>query len=176
MTLMRRNSPFGEMLSLRQAMDRLFEDSFVRPRSGFNGEGSEYGIPLDITSTPETLVIEAALPGVRPEDVEITVLGDTLTINATTGEQHESEESGYTYREVRRGRFTRTVTLPTQVNSDKATAEFRDGMLRLSIPKAEAAKPRPIRIGNTTEHAPSEVGPGNGTQATEATAAKSGSA
>jgi len=165
MTLMRRNSPFGEMLSLRQAMDRLFEDPFVRPRTAFNGETGEFGIPLDISSTPDTLLIEAALPGVRPEDVEITVFGDTLTINATTGEERESDESGYAYREVRRGRFTRTVTLPTQVDSDKATADFRDGMLRLSIPKAEAAKPRQIRIGTTTEHAPAEVGSGSGTEA-----------
>ena len=76
MTLIRRNSPFGELLSLRQAMDRLFEDSFVRPALG----DSSNLLPLDVYSTDDAIVVEAALPGVRPEDVDIQVLGDTLTI------------------------------------------------------------------------------------------------
>lgn len=163
MTLMRRSSPLGEMLSLRQAMDRLFEDSFVRPgRAYLTGEGGDYGIPLDVSSTADALVIEAALPGVKPDDVEITLLGDTLTINASTTDERESDDSGYAYREVRRGRFSRTVTFPTQVDSDKATADFRDGMLRLSIPKAEVAKPRRIRIGGATEQS-KQVQPGKST-------------
>ncbi len=163
MTLIRRSSPFGEMLSLRQAMDRLFEDSFVRPGRAYLGaESGEYGIPLDVSSTADALLIEAALPGVKPEDVEITLLGDTLTINASTADERESDENGYAYREVRRGRFTRTVTLPTQVDTEKASAEFRDGMLRLSIPKAEVAKPRQIRIGGTGEQSKPQVEAGRG--------------
>lgn len=157
---MRRTSPFGEFLSLRQAMDRLFEDSVVQPRSMYEGGGPEHGIPLDIASTPEELRIEAALPGVRPEDVEITVLGDNLTINATTGGEESREEDGYLYREVRRGRFSRTVTLPSQVDSERAAASFQDGMLRLSIPKAEAAKPRQIRIGATSDSTAQRIEPG----------------
>jgi HSP20 family protein len=166
MTLMRRTNPFGEFLSLRQAMDRLFEESIIRPRTFFAGDTeSGFGIPLDVSSTPDSLIIEASLPGVKPEDVEITVMGDTLTINASSGEEQEREESGYMYREVRRGRFSRTVTLPAQVNSDKAVASFENGMLRLSIPKAEEAKPRQIRIGTTAEAKP--VGAGS-TQQTQA--------
>jgi HSP20 family protein len=151
MTLMRRPSPFGELLSLRQAMDRLFEDSFVRPRFGATGEGETNAIPLDIYATPDTLVLEAALPGVKPEDVEINVLGDTLTISGSTRHEDRREESGFLYQEVRRGTFSRTVTLPGDLKTDAATATFEHGMLRLSFPKAEAAKPRQIRIAANSE-------------------------
>jgi HSP20 family protein len=144
MTLIRRPNPFGELLSLRQAMDRLFEDSYVRPRSG--GSTDEHALALDIYTQSDSLVVEAALPGVKPEDVEISVLGDTLTISASTSHDESRNDDGYSYREIRRGAFTRTVTLPGGLKADDATASFENGMLRLSIPKAEQAKPRQIQI------------------------------
>ncbi len=152
MTLMRR-SPFGELLSLRQAMDRLFEDSFVRPRDwGTSAEGGT--LPLDIYATKDALVVRAALPGMKPEDVDITLTGDTLTISGTFREEREGNgEGGYVFQELRRGTFTRTVTLPTDLQSDKATAAFENGLLTLSIPKSEQAKPRQIRITPTTDAA-----------------------
>jgi HSP20 family protein len=153
MTLMRRNSPFGELLSLRQAMDRLFEDSFIRP--GALGE-SQNQLALDVYSTEDAVVIEAALPGVRPEDVDIAVLGDTLTISGRTSEEKKSEESGYSYREIRRGSFSRSLTMPGGLDADRASAQFENGLLKLSIPKAEAAKPRQIKVnasGNERDRA-----------------------
>jgi HSP20 family protein len=149
MTLIRRPSPFGELLSLRQAMDRLFEDSYVRPSSSFGS--AEHALALDTYSTPDALVVEAALPGVKPEDVDISVQANTLTINASSGEQKEQDEDGYSYREIRRGNFSRTLALPSGLNADAATASFENGLLRLSIPKAEEAKPRQIRISPTHE-------------------------
>ena len=152
MSLVRRTSPFGDMLSLRQAMDRLFEESFVRPRSFFSwGEGS--ALPLDIQATPEALVVEAALPGVKPEQVEITIEGNTLTISGRNEVEQKTEEAGYLYQEIRRGSFSRTVSLPSDLKTDEAVASFEDGMLRLSIPKAEEAKPRRITIAPTSETA-----------------------
>jgi HSP20 family protein len=148
MTLIRRTSPFGEFLSLRNAMDRLMDDSFFRPA---NGLGANRGMPLDVYSTDDALVVEAALPGVKPENVDISVLGDTLTLTATTDEQRASEEGGYHVQEVRRGRFSRTVTLPSSVKADAASATFENGLLRLSIPKAEQAKPRQIPISGVTD-------------------------
>ena len=153
MTLIRRPSPFGELLSLRQAMDRLFEDSYVRPRGGGAGPGDEHQLALDIYTTADSLVVEAALPGVKPDDVEISVLGDTLTINATTTEDQTRNDDGYSYREIRRGSFSRQVTLPGGLKSEAATASFENGMLRLSIPKAEEAKPRQIQIKPSTSGA-----------------------
>lgn len=150
MSMVRRPSPFGELLSLRQAMDRLFEESYVRPRS-LNGLESGQTMPLDIYTTEDALVVEAALPGVKPDDVDITVTGDTLTINTTQSEERRSENEGVVYQEIRRGSQSRTVTLPDNLKSDQATASFEHGILRLSIPKAEEARPRQIRITPTTD-------------------------
>jgi HSP20 family protein len=155
MTLIRRPNPFGELLSLRQAMDRLFEDSYVRPRSG--GSTDEHALALDIYADADALVVEAALPGVKPEDVDISVLGDTLTISARTGQDTSRNDDGYSYREIRRGVFSRTVTLPGGLRADDATASFENGLLRLSIPKAAEAKPRQIQIKPNAEAQATEL-------------------
>jgi HSP20 family protein len=130
-------------------MDRLFEDSFMRPRASEAGAG----IPLDVLMTQDALVVDAALPGVKPEDVDISVLGNTLTISARSSSEERREEGGYLYQEVRRGSFSRAVTLPSNVRPEAATATFENGMLRLSIPKAEEAKPRHIHISPLTDGA-----------------------
>jgi HSP20 family protein len=149
MSLSRRNSPFGELLSLRQAMDRLFEESYVRPRTGpWSGEGGQepQALPLDVYTEGDDLVVQAALPGVRPEAVDITVAGETLTISGSNEQREERREGEYLVREVRRGSFSRTLALPADLQPEKATADFQDGMLTLRIPKAEQARPRQIRI------------------------------
>jgi HSP20 family protein len=147
MTLIRRSSPFSELISLRQTMDHMFDDWWMRPRDGFPSE--EHQLALDVRSTDDTYEVDAALPGMKPEDVNISVLGDTLSINGSLKEEQSTDDQGYTYREIRRGSFSRTVTLPTTVKADAATATFEDGMLHLSIPKAEEAKPRQIQIKPT---------------------------
>jgi HSP20 family protein len=149
MTLIRRSNPFGELMSLRQAMDRLLEDSFVSPRGGGNGTEEQH-LALDVYTTSDALVVEAALPGVKPDDVKVSVLGDSLTISGSTHEEQKRDEGGYSYREIRRGAFSRTVTLPSGLKADAATASFENGLLRLSFPKAEEAKPRQIQIKPTT--------------------------
>lgn len=144
MTVVRRGSPFPELVSLRQAMDRLFEDSFVRPNQFFHGVDG--GMPLDVRSTADGLEIEASLPGVRPDDVDITVEGGTLAISASTTADDRQERGDYLVHEIRRGSVSRSIALPTGYEADKATASFDNGLLRLSIPKAEQLKPRQIRI------------------------------
>jgi HSP20 family protein len=151
MTIVRRPSPLGELVSLRQAMDRLFEDSFVRSRPwGLNGE-SATALPLDITSSTDALIVEAALPGVPPEDVEITVEDGTLTIHAESHTERKDEDGQTLINEIRRGSLTRAVALPTGLEPDKAEATFEHGVLHLRIPKAEAVKPRQIRISPTID-------------------------
>lgn len=145
MTIARRPSPFGELLSLRQAMDRLFEDSYVRP-FGWNGGGESVGLPVDVSMTADELVIEAQLPGVNPDDVEITVENGTLTIRAETRSERKEGEGEYLVREIRRGTVSRSLTLPNGLEADKASASFDNGSLTLRIPKAEETKPRQIRI------------------------------
>jgi HSP20 family protein len=152
MTIVRRTSPFGELMSLRSAMDRLFEDSFVRPQPWtglFDGAGS---LPIDVSSTTDELLVRASLPGWKPEEVEIAVEGRTLTISGQTQESREENDGdqGYLVREIRRGSFSRILTLPEGLEPDRATAEFENGILTLRIPRAEQAKPRQIRISPVT--------------------------
>jgi HSP20 family protein len=135
-------------------MDRLFEDSFVRPtgtgRGWAFGEGA--GLPLDISRDANALHVEAALPGVKPEDVEITVENGTLTIAAESRDERteKNEQGEVLVQEIRRGSLSRSITLPTGLEPDKANATFENGVLRLDIPIAETVKPRQIRISPTT--------------------------
>ncbi len=130
--------PFRDVLSLRDAMDRLFESSFVRPWA----QGTIW-MPLDVEETDNEYVVHAVLPGFSPEDVNVTVSGDTLTIRA----EHRPEE-GKTYlvREIPRGTVTRTITFPAAVEGDQAHAEYVNGELVLTIPKAEEVRPKQIKI------------------------------
>ncbi len=160
MAISRRPSPFGELVSLRQAMDRLFEDSFVRPDQWIGVDGG--AVALDVTSTKDELVVRAALPGVKPQDVDITVEAGTLTISGESHEETRSEGAQQLLTEIRRGSFRRSVSLPSGLEADKATATFDNGILTLRIPRAEAVKPRQIRISPTVGTA-DNVSAGNGT-------------
>jgi HSP20 family protein len=150
MTIVRRPSPFRDMLSMRQAMDRLFDDDF-RPLHWLSGGFEGPALPLDVTATTDALTIEAALPGIRPDDVDITIENDTVTISGKTAEERKADEGSYVVQEIRRGNFSRTVTLPTGLEADKAQATFDNGILRLEIPKAEQMKPRQIKISPVTD-------------------------
>ena len=145
MTLVRRPSPFGEMVTLRQAMDRLFDDDF-RPSRWLSGGVDGPALPLDVTTNTDKVTIEAALPGIKPEDVDVTVENGTVTISGKTADERSADEGSYVVQEIRRGNFSRTVTLPNGLEPDKANATFENGILRLEIPKAEQLKPRQIRI------------------------------
>ena len=150
MTIVRRPSPFGELMTLRQAMDRLFDDDY-RPFRWLSGGVDGPGLPLDVSTTDDSLTIEAALPGIKPEDVDITVENGTVRISGKTADERTAEEGSYVLQEIRRGNFSRTVTLPTGLEPDKATASFEHGILRLEIPKAEQVKPRQIKISPVTD-------------------------
>jgi HSP20 family protein len=143
-----RYDPLGEMVSLRSAMDRLFEDSFVSPLSWrtISGGGDNLTPPIDVHETPDELVVSAALPGMKADDVEITMTGQTLTLRGEFKADEEISREQYLYRERRFGSFSRTLQLPVRVQGDQAQASFNDGVLTLSIPKAEEVKPRQIRI------------------------------
>jgi HSP20 family protein len=154
--------PFSDVLSLRQAMDRLFEDAWVRPwtlRSISSGEGNgASSLPVDLYETGDELVLTATVPGMKPEDIDITIQGDMLTIKGETRSDEAKEEGNYHRRERRFGQFYRQVTLPTSVKSEGAQAQFENGVLTLHLPKAEEAKERriPVTAGSApqiTEHA-----------------------
>ncbi len=137
--------PFKEFMTLRQAMDRLFEDSVVRPGRmwGEAAAGRQY-FPLDIYETKDAVVIRAVLPGIQPDQVEISVEGNTVTIRGEN--QAPTEEGTYLLQEQRYGPFSRSLEIEVPIQADKAEASFKDGILTLSIPKAEEAKPRVIKV------------------------------
>src|SRR4051812_47441641 len=123
--------PFREAISLRDAMNSLLQESFVRP-GGAATQGNGYTpLPLDICETENDFVVKAALPGIKPGDVEITVHGDTLTIRGESKFEEEKKGERWHLRERRFGTFQRSVSLATPVNPDNAQAHFEHGVLTL---------------------------------------------
>jgi HSP20 family protein len=136
--------PAREMMTLREAMDRLFDDAFTRPLSLSNGNWS---VPaVDMYQTDNEVVVKVALPGVKADDVQINVTGELLTIKGETKQEEEKKDKAYHIRERRWGAFERTIAMPTQVVADKAKAEFESGVLTVTLPKAEEVKPKTISI------------------------------
>jgi HSP20 family protein len=144
MTLKPRD-PFEAMVPLREAMNRLFEESFIGPRFQFL---TPRAFPVDIYETEDKLqfVIDAALPGFKPEEVQVTAVGDTLTISAAKKEEAKVEKGAYMRQERYEGEMSRTFTLPTFIDTEKVQATFEHGVLKLFIPKVEEAKPKQISI------------------------------
>lgn len=145
--------PFRDAMSLREAMDRLLEQSIISPRGGQSTRGT-LALPIDLWETSDSLVARVPLPGVKPEadDVDINVDGNVLTIRAilpgVAGEDSDTPGEGIRWlsREVPRGEARRTVELPVAVDADAATARFANGLLVLTLPKAQAARPRRINV------------------------------
>ena len=146
-----RHGAFGQGLGLRQVMDRLLEDAVLMPRGG---DGQGWGGPaLDAYEEGDTLVVEARLPGMTPEDLDINVEQGVLTISGQTTAEEERKERNYLIREHRTGRFTRSLRLPATYDADACQANYEHGVLRLVFPTSEAAKPRRIQIGGGSQPA-----------------------
>jgi HSP20 family protein len=144
MSNLTRWEPVREMMTLREAMDRLFDDAFTRPLS--NRDGGWSTPVVDMYQTDNDVVIKAALPGFKADDVQINVTGDLLTIRGELKHEDEQNEKSWHIREQRWGSFERSVALPTAVVSDKAQADFANGILTITLPKAEEVKPKTITV------------------------------
>ncbi len=153
MTIIRRANPFDELFTLRRAVDRLFDDDAFHPRTWRTVSlGAEPA--LDITTTPDELLVKASLPGWRPEDVELTLTGTTLTISGEMREEARRDDESWILNEIRRASFSRTLELPEGLVGDRASATYELGILTLRIPKAEEVKPKQIRITATSDAQP----------------------
>jgi HSP20 family protein len=133
------------MVSLRDAMDRLFEESFFRP-GRFFGESAGVGVPLDAYETDENWIVKAAAPGIKPEELEVTVTGDLLTIKGEFRSEERNEKRSYLRQERRFGSFCRQLTLPGGTDPNKVRATFENGVLTLELPKVDALKPKTVKI------------------------------
>jgi len=145
MSLIRRPVPMFDLVSMREAMERLFDDRLFRPL-WVNEPEREIAPALDVFTTAESVVAKAALPGVKPEDVEITIADDLVTISGAFKEEKETTEAGYTHKELNRGSFQRSFAVPTALKAEEAKAVFKDGLLTLTIPRAEEVKPKHVKV------------------------------
>jgi HSP20 family protein len=145
MALMRRPSPLAELVSFRDAMERLFDDRFFRPIWTANGERE--AVPaLDLFTTPEAVIAKVALPGVKPEDVDVSIGDDMVTITGSFKKEAETTEAGYVHKELSHGSFSRSFSIPTAIKAEAAKAAFKDGLLTLTLPKSEEVKPKHVKV------------------------------
>jgi len=144
MSNLTRWEPVREMMTLREAMDRLFDDAFTRPINLRDGGWSAPAI--DMYQTDDEVVVKAALPGFKADEVQINVTGDVLTLRGEMKHEEEKSDKSWHIREQRWGSFERSVALPTAVVSDRANADFENGVLTIKLPKAEEVKPKTITV------------------------------
>jgi HSP20 family protein len=137
-----RYTPFNEIVSLREAMDRLFEDSVISPRtSEFGGRG----VAANLYETGEGFTLQLPMPGVKPDDVEITVQQDTVSLKWSY-KAEVPEGARVHWQGFQTGQYQQSFTLPTPINSEAVEAHYNDGILTLCLPKAEHARARTIKI------------------------------
>src|SRR6266487_3590277 len=138
-----RYNPFNEAVSLREAMDRLFEDSFISPHvaGAFGGRG----VAANLYETPESFILQVPMAGVKPEDVEITAQQDSISLKWETKVQVPEGATTH-WHGFQSGEFQQAFTLPASINAERAEASTTYGILTLSLPKAEHAKARTVRV------------------------------
>lgn len=138
--------PMPDVVSLREAMDRLFEDSFIRPSTWTGLPAGQIAVPVDLWETPEAYHLRADLPGLTAEDIDINVTADTIAISGELKGQSDVTSEGWLRQERRYGKFQRAFTLPMQLDANKVEASFENGVLTLVLPKAEAVRPKQIKV------------------------------
>jgi HSP20 family protein len=154
MTTLARFDPWREALSLRDAMDRLFEQSFVNPLNLFNTTVPGVMMPMDVYETKNGYEVKVLLPGINPDHLELTVQGETLTIKGEYPQVNEQGKEGtWLVHEIGSGSFQRTITFPKPIDASAIESSYRDGVLTITVPFSEASKPRRISItgGQTVE-------------------------
>ncbi len=143
MSNLTRWEPMRDMVTMRDFVDRFFNEPFFSRRSLLEGFNSP---ALDMYETENEVVVKAALPGVKPDDIQISVTGDVLTIRGEVKKDEEVKNANYQMRERSYGAFSRSIPLPTSIVADRAKAEFESGILTLTLPKAEEVRQKTIAV------------------------------
>ncbi len=152
MTPLVRWDPFAEWRGLRRAMNRSFYGfpsvQALRLGSGelWHSADPTLTFPVDVSETEDSVIVKAALPGIKPDEVEVSVSDGVLTVKGETKAEEKSEGENYYRREIRYGAFARSIQLPAEVVDEKADAEFKDGVLTVTLPKVEEAHPKTIKV------------------------------
>ena len=156
MKTLTRYEPLREMTNFSRAMDRVFdrfmdESLFDMPTLWQRGNGQANGLALDVVEQDDKFVVKASVPGINPEEIEVTFTDGLLTIKGETKEDHEVKEENYHLRERHYGSFMRRIALPTNIDAEKIDAANENGVLTLTLPKAEEVKPRRIEVKKMVE-------------------------
>jgi HSP20 family protein len=141
--MLTRWDPFQEMLNLRRTVDRLFDNSST---DNAWAHSATWGLAVDVVENKDDFIVKASVPGIKPEDLDISYASDTLTIKGEVKTENEVEENQYHLRERRYGSFSRSINLPTKIKDDAIEASYQNGVLSLRLPKAEEIKPKRIAI------------------------------
>lgn len=141
-----RFTPLSDIVSLRDAMDQLFQESFIRPATLSGLAAGQIAVPVDLWETKDAFHLRADLPGMTPDDISINVTGDTLAIAGEHKPTADVSGEGWLRQERRTGKFQRAFTLPVQIDSNAVTAIFSNGVLDLTLPKSETVKPKTVKI------------------------------
>ncbi len=147
MTTITRWNPVNELMEFRNAMDRVFDERLRPTYRALNGEDlGRSDLAMDVAENSQEFVVTAAIPGVDPEDVNIEINDDVLTISGEFTQKNKTEGEQYIRQELRYGSFQRSLRLPPTIDADKADAQFEHGVLRLALPKKPEARSRTLKI------------------------------
>jgi HSP20 family protein len=141
--VLRRWEPFRELRQMQENMDRLWRN--FNP-GGEEGSGENWAIPLDVVQEGENIVVKASVPGVNPEEIDVSIENDVLTIKGQTNEERERQEGNFLMRERHTGCFYRALRLPDSVDFDKAQPHYENGVLSITFPRMESKKARRLQI------------------------------
>ena len=146
MTTLVRLEPYRDLLNMRHDMNRMFENFFAAPAIWKEEGDGLMNLDVDVVEQEHKFLVKASVPGIDPEDLDISMSENVLTIKGETHTETEKEEETYHLRERRSGRFMRSFTLPTPVKEEEIEATYENGVLTLEIPKAEEIKPKKIEV------------------------------
>ncbi len=137
--------PNREISTLRREMDRLFED-FFGDKGGFLAEAGKWMPAVDVSETDDNIIVKAELPGMKSEDIDVSVQGDVLVIKGEKKEETEEKKENFHLIERRRGEFARSIRIPVPVDQDKVSAKYENGVLAVTLPKKEESKAKQIKV------------------------------
>ncbi len=139
--MLERWDPFRDLFRIERSINHFWRNP------GANGEGrNRWAVPLNVVDRDDDFIVEATLPGVKPDDINVTIDDGLLTVEGETHSELEENEGGYLLKERRTGKFSRRLRIPDTVDADKAETAYVDGVLTITLPKAEAKKPKRLAI------------------------------
>jgi HSP20 family protein len=143
--LIRRN-PYRELGNFEREADRFFRDFFGRWPWTEEGAVAAFEPSVNVSEDDHNVIVEAQVPGLKKDEIQLHLTSDRLTLRGETKHESEKKDGNYHLKEMRHGSFERSIRLPSEVTADKAQAELKDGVLRVTLPKTETAKQRVRRI------------------------------